>query len=101
MWLMLHRKLATTDRLTKWGLDVPKICVFCQSKEESIEHLFVQRPFSIYLWNKLLMWIQQHAFPFSDWAHSLQGSIQHGKGNSQQAQIFKKYFGQMCVWAVY
>ena len=20
---------------------------------------------------------------------------------SQQAQIFKKYFGQMCVWAVY
>ncbi|XP_075074761.1 uncharacterized protein LOC142162319 [Nicotiana tabacum] len=39
MWLMMHGKLLTSDRLCKWGLNVDTQCV-CQRQEENREHLF-------------------------------------------------------------
>lgn len=54
MWLMLHRNLLTTDRLSKWGMNVSKTCVLCQTEDESIEHLLIQCQFSIRLWNRLV-----------------------------------------------
>lgn len=39
MWLMLHRRLATVDRLERWGLDIPKTYTLCERENETIEHL--------------------------------------------------------------
>lgn len=100
MWLMFHRKLETTDRLTKWGLNVSMLCVFCQSKEESIEHQFVRCPFSIFMWNRLLTWVQQQAFSSLDCSQFLQWIIKHGKGKSPQAQILKIILAE-CVYGLW
>ncbi|KAH0769679.1 hypothetical protein KY290_013660 [Solanum tuberosum] len=49
MWLMLHKELPTTNKLTKWGMVVSKRCVMCQNEEETIEHLVINCQFAIRL----------------------------------------------------
>lgn len=40
LWLAIHRKLATIDRLERQGVTVAKECVLCTTKEEeSMEHI--------------------------------------------------------------
>lgn len=46
MWLILHKKLATADRLKKWGLIISKTCTLCDKENETIEHLIIQCQFS-------------------------------------------------------
>lgn len=44
LWLALHGKLATKDRLHKFGVEVDQICVFCQQSPENLEHLLFSCP---------------------------------------------------------
>ncbi|KAK4733486.1 hypothetical protein R3W88_007747 [Solanum pinnatisectum] len=46
MWLMLNKKLATVDRLAKWGVEVNKTCILCRNAEETIEYLIIQCQFA-------------------------------------------------------
>lgn len=41
MWLALHRKLSTVDRVIKWGIAIQTECVLCDThQEENFDHLF-------------------------------------------------------------
>lgn len=57
LWLALHRRLATIERLQKWGISMSKECVLCQKNiEETKEHLLFEWEYSRILWAKLLQW---------------------------------------------
>ena len=42
LWILLNRKLATVDRLAKWGMTLDKSCVLCKSADENMDHMFIQ-----------------------------------------------------------
>lgn len=47
MWLAVQRRLATVDRLKKWGIHVAKKCVLYNTNtEETLDHLFFQYPYT-------------------------------------------------------
>ena len=42
LWILMYRKLATVDRLAKWGLTHDTACVLCTNMDESLDHMFLQ-----------------------------------------------------------
>lgn len=46
----LKNRLATRDRLFRFGITTNEQCVLCQNGKESRDHLFFRCPFSEYLW---------------------------------------------------
>lgn len=54
LWLTLHGKLRTKDKLIKWGLKVHSDCAFCQTMYETNDHLFFECGVTRGLWYRLL-----------------------------------------------
>ncbi|XP_049378126.1 uncharacterized protein LOC125842887 [Solanum stenotomum] len=76
-WLMLHEKLPTTDMLTKWGMVVSKR-----------------------LWSRLLKWVHQLDMLPTNWDQFMHWSIQHAKGKTISAHIFKIIMAE-CVYGIW
>lgn len=49
-WVNVRHRLATRDRMRRWGLQVPASCVLCFTHNESREHLFFECSFSSVVW---------------------------------------------------
>ncbi|XP_070031558.1 uncharacterized protein [Nicotiana tomentosiformis] len=92
MWLLLHGRLPTKDRLANWVLSVTPHCVMCQGQVETREHLFVQCSYAIELWKKIIKWIQGGQMITSCWDQHLQWIIKQGKGKSNKASIFRMIY---------
>ncbi|XP_058759817.1 uncharacterized protein LOC131633123 [Vicia villosa] len=56
LWTLFIRRLASRDRLQRFGLNIELSCVFC-TELESIDHLFFNCRSTQEVWNKILMWI--------------------------------------------
>ncbi|XP_059281084.1 uncharacterized protein LOC132034737 [Lycium ferocissimum] len=54
LWLLMHGKLRTIDRLLKWGMNVDPECSLCHQEDDTREHLFVKCDFTRRLWTRLL-----------------------------------------------
>ncbi|XP_019244491.1 PREDICTED: uncharacterized protein LOC109224365 [Nicotiana attenuata] len=55
LWMALHRRLATVDRLIKWGIPVPAECALCMTdEEETHDHLFFECSYSKFIWKQIL-----------------------------------------------
>ncbi|XP_019265436.1 PREDICTED: uncharacterized protein LOC109242998 [Nicotiana attenuata] len=55
LWMAMHRRLATVDRLIRWGIPVPAECVLCMTdEEETHDHLFFECSYSKFIWKQLL-----------------------------------------------
>ncbi|XP_019242157.1 PREDICTED: uncharacterized protein LOC109222241, partial [Nicotiana attenuata] len=53
--MAIQRRLATVDRLAKWGIQVNHSCVLCGGDiEETHDHLYFECPYSQSLWKGLL-----------------------------------------------
>ena len=50
IWLVLHNRCWTADRLAKRGLPHSEVCPFCDQAEETINHLLVGCVFSRQVW---------------------------------------------------
>lgn len=58
MWMAMHRRMATVDRLIKWGIHVEQGCVLCERDVIEIhEHLFFEFSYSTKLWKSILTWM--------------------------------------------
>ncbi|XP_019241243.1 PREDICTED: uncharacterized protein LOC109221239 [Nicotiana attenuata] len=58
LWLAMHKKLATVDRLRKWGISIASDCVLCEKDTEgTMEHLFFECDYSRNMWATLLKWL--------------------------------------------
>ncbi|XP_075099232.1 uncharacterized protein LOC142176070 [Nicotiana tabacum] len=56
MWLLLHGRLLTKDRLASWGITITPQCIMFQDQDESKEHPFVKCPYTKELWKKAMTW---------------------------------------------
>lgn len=52
-WLVLLDRCPTRDRLTRWGLNVDPLCLFCNTDHESRNHLFFECRYSVTVWNQI------------------------------------------------
>ena len=75
LWILLNRKLATVDRLAKWGMTLDKTCVLCKSADESMDHMFIQRQYAGEVWGRLVKWIDNHSNRPWTWTQFIQWSI--------------------------
>jgi len=52
-WLVVKNRIATGERMLKWGKNVDTSCVLCNFPLETREHLFFQCPYSSKVWRDL------------------------------------------------
>ena len=90
LWILLNRKLATVDRLAKWGMVLDKSCVLCKSADESMDHMFIQCQYVGEVWKRHLKWIDNQSSRPRTWTQFIQWSIQNGKGKTTRAELFKR-----------
>ncbi|XP_070001869.1 uncharacterized protein LOC142166146 [Nicotiana tabacum] len=58
LWMTIQRRLATVDKLAKWGIRVTHSCVLCGGDiEETHDHLYFECPYSQSLWTEMLEWL--------------------------------------------
>lgn len=62
VWLALHNRLWTADRLVKRNLQHPPHCVLCCQEEEMSNHLLLECSFSREVWFNLLLGRRLHRF---------------------------------------
>jgi ribonuclease HI len=53
IWRCFHGKLPTDENLSKRGCCLPSICSLCGSATETTQHIVIDCPFAIHLWNWL------------------------------------------------
>lgn len=50
-WLVVQNRIPTRDRLISWGIQVPPICLLCNSADEFRDHLYWECNYSFDLWS--------------------------------------------------
>nr|GEU83193.1 hypothetical protein [Tanacetum cinerariifolium] len=53
VWLAMHRRLATQDRIMVWNKTSNLLCPLCKKENDSHEHLFFKCPYSKDIWSKV------------------------------------------------
>ncbi|KAK6779975.1 hypothetical protein RDI58_022159 [Solanum bulbocastanum] len=97
LWLGLHRKLSTVDRVQKWGIVVSTDCLLCNDQvEETPEHLFFDCPYSAFIRSFLVKWLD-HTRSIGDWNQEVQWLTQRISNSRPQAGML----GFCCAAAVY
>lgn len=66
MWLVAHRKVWTTDRLQKIGMDHPERYPLCDQDHETLDHKLIGCVFAREFWFKLLFQVNLQHAPQSD-----------------------------------
>ncbi|XP_019239458.1 PREDICTED: uncharacterized protein LOC109219451 [Nicotiana attenuata] len=99
LWLALHSRLATVDRLLKFGIQVPQQCIFCGLAIETFDHLFFECSLTKALWNRLLRWLGYHR-PIYDWQHEVEWVSKNAKRRNGLAAITTCVFGMLvnAIW---
>ncbi|XP_058183911.1 uncharacterized protein LOC131301566 [Rhododendron vialii] len=54
LWVACLKRLATRDRLKRWGMQIDSLCILCSQTEESAAHLFSDCHFSRQIWESIL-----------------------------------------------
>ncbi|XP_045822136.1 uncharacterized protein LOC123915020 [Trifolium pratense] len=90
LWLACHERLATRDRLHKYGaMDTTHYC-FCNT-EETQQHLMFNCNVTKDIWRKVLEWIQVDHNPLG-WRQEMDWITQQTKGKGGRAKILKLAF---------
>ncbi|XP_060200662.1 uncharacterized protein LOC132628929 [Lycium barbarum] len=72
LWMAIQNRLATTDRLAHWGIQVDPICKLCTiGATENHRHLFFECSYSKFIWQTLLHWMEIQR-PIGDWNTEVQ-----------------------------
>lgn len=59
IWMKVRQRLATIDRLARWGIQVPQSCVLCdRDTKETHAHLFFNCQYSKSLWKGMMIWLR-------------------------------------------
>ncbi|XP_019224105.1 PREDICTED: uncharacterized protein LOC109205806 [Nicotiana attenuata] len=84
--LAIQDKLATKERLARWGTIEDKTCSLCQRENETVQHLFFDWEMPATLWQTLLHW-QGIKRTKNDWQEELKWIERVAKGKSAGAAI--------------
>ncbi|XP_060211711.1 uncharacterized protein LOC132639268 [Lycium barbarum] len=87
LFLVIHRRLYTKDRLIRWGMQICPKCPLCENEPECIDHLFFQCSVTTAVW-KILQWqgIRRTA---RSWSEELQWCETRNTGKGSDATIYR------------
>ncbi|KAL4575833.1 hypothetical protein LXL04_011920 [Taraxacum kok-saghyz] len=60
LWLALHNRLMTHDRMITWSTNTNLQCTLCKTNPDSIVHLFFECNYSCEVWNKVCLLCNIH-----------------------------------------
>ncbi|XP_009622493.1 uncharacterized protein LOC107830057 [Nicotiana tabacum] len=91
MILALLNRLATKDRLAKWGIIPDQLCHLCEKENKTVQHLFFEYEVTGSIWQQLLYWqgIQRVK---KKWQEEIQWIEQFAKGKSAGAAVCRMTF---------
>ncbi|XP_019246313.1 PREDICTED: uncharacterized protein LOC109225961 [Nicotiana attenuata] len=88
VYLAVHRRLMTKDRLRGMGYVEDVTCSLCNNEEETVDHLFFKCRYASKIWAIMLQWQGIHRQPMV-WATELHWAEKHYKGRSTKAELYK------------
>ncbi|XP_019226445.1 PREDICTED: uncharacterized protein LOC109207898 [Nicotiana attenuata] len=82
------------------GLTVDTQCTLCHNHEENRDHLFVICEYTKNLWMKIMQWMQHEYKRTQNWVQHLEWSLQHAKGKTKRAKIFRLVYAEIAhvIW---
>nr|XP_016479252.1 PREDICTED: uncharacterized protein LOC107800574 [Nicotiana tabacum] len=94
LYLVVHEKLYTKDRLSSWGLQVNPNCSLCDQELKGHQHMFFMCRFSAEVWGKLLAWIGL-VRRVTGWNEELKWTADHRKDKGSKTMMYT-----MCITSV-
>jgi hypothetical protein len=82
-----HGRLATKDKLRKFGVNLDVKCCFC-NQEETLNHLFFSCTVMRHVWQKVLQWLHVDHTPL-EWTDELIWLTRQSKKKGWKAQLLK------------
>lgn len=85
--MVLQNKVATTDRILKWGIACSITCKLCNTENESLHHLLFQCGYSAKVWKEIhdkLRWNYQ-LLPFCE---KVRKATMKSHGHNRQAKLY-------------
>nr|XP_009793629.1 PREDICTED: uncharacterized protein LOC104240481 [Nicotiana sylvestris] len=84
--LALQQRLATKDRLIRWGIDMDKTCLLCNKENETMQHIFFKCEITGKVWDGLLRW-QGIQRSHKNWQDEIAWMEKMAKGKSARPAI--------------
>ncbi|XP_009759295.2 uncharacterized protein [Nicotiana sylvestris] len=84
--LALQQRLATKDRLIRWGIDVDQTRLLCNKENETMQHIFFKCEITGKVWNGLLR-LQGIQRSHKNWQDEITWMEKMAKGKSARAAI--------------
>lgn len=88
LYLAIHRRLYTKDRLSNWGILTDTICILCNNEPETHQQLFFECPFTGKIWRALLGWLSVNK-RVTRWSDEIQWATDHATNKTAQANIYR------------
>ncbi|XP_060201903.1 uncharacterized protein LOC132630338 [Lycium barbarum] len=86
-WLATQNRLATVNRLAKWGVQVVQSCVLCTTLEvETMENLCFGCRYSRFIWLTLLTWLGITR-SIGSWVEEIVWLSKHVNNNRPRASV--------------
>lgn len=72
-WLVLHKRLMTKERVSRFIQGIDSMCVLCGVEVETVQHLYFECEWSRGLLQELMTWLNVSSWPyqFTRWIHWL------------------------------
>ncbi|XP_058727197.1 uncharacterized protein LOC131598632 [Vicia villosa] len=101
LWLMCHGRIATKDRLKRFGIINDSHYSLYNEIEESITHLFFECKITKSNWDQVLKWIEVTHEPKA-WDEELNWTIQETEKKGWKASLLKLAFTETLyeVWII-
>lgn len=99
LWLAVQKRLATVERLQKFGINVPPDCAFCGQHLETFSHLFFECDVTRRTWRRLLQWMRYNR-QIQDWENEVKWMSQAARRRGGQAEMTSCLFAMTMhkVW---
>ncbi|XP_070004401.1 uncharacterized protein LOC142163412 [Nicotiana tabacum] len=92
LWLAIRQRLATVDKLEKWGINVPKDYVLCSmGVTETLAHLSFECNYARHIWTSLLRWMGENRLPKA-WNEEVHWMSKRCRGSRARAQVMAWLF---------
>ncbi|XP_019253947.1 PREDICTED: uncharacterized protein LOC109232647 [Nicotiana attenuata] len=92
-------KLATRDRLVRWGITNELLCPMCNVEEENMECLFFKCTYTATIWEKLIQWMNVNRRPM-ELSQEIEWACNNVRGRSANAEIYRIALAS-CVYYVW
>lgn len=95
LWTSCNERLATRERLNRFGLLATAGCCFCPQVETQ-NHLFFDCHITCAIWKELINWLKVQHTP-RDWSAEILWILRQTRGKGWRAKLLKLAFTKPCM----